>query len=391
MRIALISDQHFDVNSRWSEHLRIMQWIVDDLAGLRPDVICLGGDLFERRPVSEEVDAASAWLVQLADIAPVVGVYGNHDVPHALEVMNRLEAKHPITFYATPKVHYMRDLGLAIACLPWPRRAHVVAALGRQASSEELNAVSVDALRDVLRGLDGIIEAHQDLEGTTPIFLGHVQVRGARVSTGQPLAPGADFELGLEDLGLCRARAYLLGHIHRGNVGEWEWNGAPVVYPGSPRRTSFGEFEDKGYAWLDVNADEPDVSVRFVVAPATPMVHLNATFRDGRLHVEEPGSMSPPNDVRGAEIRLRYSVTSDQRDAARAAADKWRGEAIAAGAVSVRVEEVVATTVRARAPEIAEARSTADKLDAYWNARKLVPEAERRERLRSQLSQIETA
>lgn len=384
MRLALISDQHFDVSSRWEEHVRIMKWIVEELERQQPDVICLGGDLFERRPVPAETDAAAAWIIALANIAPVVGVYGNHDVPQSLDVMNRLEARHPIVFYDRPAVHVVGGVG--IACLPWPRRANVLAALGRAAGSEDVNQVAADALRHVMLGLAGELDA---VPGERErVFLGHVQVRGAQLSTGQPLAPGADFELGLADLGIVRASAYLLGHIHRGNPNEWQFDGAPVIYPGSPRRTAYGETEAKHIVIVEV--EDGRATTTWLETPATPMHLFEARWTSDR-GLAITSKAFPHNDVvRGAETRLRYTVDSDQREAAAAAARELRDRMLADGAIAVKVEEVVQATTRARAPEIGAARTIDDKLVAFWNAKKITLEDERRARLMVMLAQLQT-
>jgi hypothetical protein len=51
------------------------------------------------------------------------------------------------------------------------------------------------------------------------------------------------------------------------------------------------------------------------------------------------------------------------------------------GAVSVKVEEVVRPTSKARAPEVASAGSLDQKLAAYWTARGELPEKADRDRI----------
>jgi hypothetical protein len=88
-----------------------------------------------------------------------------------------------------------------------------------------------------------------------------------------------------------------------------------------------------------------------------------------------------PEEVRGAEVRFRYRVAADQRDAARAAAEGVRQMIVDVGAVHVKVEEVVRPTGTARAPEVAQAATLPDKLAALWRARGTTPAAERLEAL----------
>lgn len=379
-RLAIISDQHFDVHSRWDEHRRLMAWVVEDLRAKRPDAILLGGDIYERAPCPEEVRAACEWLIALADIAPVVGVRGNHDPFDSTVPFNHLMARHPITFYEQPAVHVSR--WGSIACLPWPSRAQLLTAT-RGMTRDQANQAASVAFEQLLRGLG---QQMNDYPGHR-VFLGHVQLCGATVSTGQPMAPGADFELGLADLGILGAHAYLLGHIHRGSMGEAEIDGAPCFYPGSPRRTAFGELEAKGYGLVDLDADRPTVTT-FVETPCRPMHLVEDEWTD-------EGWLSGPcieeHHFRGAEVRLRYHVNADQRDAARAAVDKYLQDFTSWGVVDVKVEERVRAVTKARAPEITRAKTLLEKLEALWAMRGVELTDERRARLAAKVARIQEA
>lgn len=354
--IALISDQHISRSSRWEEGKRILGWIADELTVRRPDIICLGGDLFDARPTAEEWKEAAGWLMRLADVAPVVGVYGNHDVPMSQSVFNYLNTRHPIIIADEPCVQVVGDT--AIACLPWPRKANLLAAMGGNATHDNSAQAATMALRDVLLGFGVQLAGHEGHR----VFLGHCMVSGSRVSTGQPVAPGSDFEIGLGDLALAKADVYLFGHIHmpqRFNVG-----GAPGVMPGSPRRTSFGEVEDKTFAWVTLDGEHVDIED--VATPATPMLLLEATYDPSH------GALLGTHrlvDVSGSEVRLRYTVDADQRESARAKAEEYRAHALACGAIVVKLDERVETSVRARAPEIAKAKTLPEKLKTYWLAK----------------------
>jgi DNA repair exonuclease SbcCD nuclease subunit len=373
-RFALISDQHFDASSRFDDCLRICDWICKDLRARQVDGIGLGGDLFERRPVPIESKAAAEWIVGLAELAPVVGVYGNHDVVDSLAVMNRLDTKHPVHFYDAPAVHRIGDIG--IACLPWPRRGALLASLGGNVGHETANQVAAQHLCNILRGLGAELDAFG-----TKLLLGHVQLRGARISLDQPLAPGADFELGTEDLGLARAHAYLLGHVHLQQ--EVTIAGAPCFYPGAPRRCNFGESATKHYAIVSI--EHGHASVEYVQTPATPMLLLTGEWRDGAL------AWQSSENCEGAEVRLRYGVDADQREGAKAAAQKAAAFLSDNGAVSVKIEEVVRATTRARTPEIATAVSIADKLRVLWKAKGIGFSNDRERRLLARLAELEAA
>lgn len=412
--IACVSDSHFDHASRFEECVRLHDWIAADLERRHPDLICHAGDVFERKSTPEERLAVARWLRRLADIAPVLIVRGNHDVLGDLPIFARLRGRHPVHVEEAASVHVIN--GIAVAALAWPRKSEILAHVAGQAGDE----LAAEALRAVLRGLGDQLAQH---EGPR-LLLAHAMVRASRTSTGQPLV-GCDFELGLEDLALARADAYLLGHIHLGqdwlvqhrNAGSLACDGgtnadgAPVIYPGSPRRTAYGETELKGYVHLGIDPDQCGCPLAFkrgacgscenrgrvtwdrAYTPATPMFLLDYEWTADGMFCHDGAQLHeadlPP--LESAEVRFRYRVASDQRDAARAAAAEIKAEWLALGAADVKVEEEVIAVNRARLPEVARMRTLADKLCALWRHRGNEPEPERRERLLAKAESLKGA
>jgi exonuclease SbcD len=380
MKIAIVADSHFDEARRFDECIRIHSWIAADIMERGVDLVLHSGDIFEAKSTPTERRAVADWLTQVASHCPVVIVRGNHDHLGDLPLFSRLRTKHPIIVEERAGVHIVA--GVAVACLAWPRKA-------------ELLARGVDAgqaLRDVIQGLGAEMVQHDGPR----VLLSHAMVRGSMTSTGQPLV-GADMELGIEDLALARAHFVALGHIHKGQ--SWRHEDVEIVYPGSPRRTAFGEVETKHYTVAEFIYHDGDLTcedapglrwwcddVEFVETPATPMLLLEAEWDGSQLI----GNHRLQN-VTGAECRLRYSVSADQRDAAAHWARESKERLLAAGALSVKLEEVVRATTRAKAPEVGEAVTLKDKLTAFWFSKGTTPEAPRKARLFDRLSTLEGA
>lgn len=384
-RIAEIADSHFCEESRWDECVRLHDWIANDIAQRKVDLILHAGDVFDRKSNPRERLAVAKWLTDLAELAPVVIVRGNHDAVGDLKLFEQLVSSHPIAVVETAGVVYAG--GCAVACLAWPRRAELLARSG-EVGNEAGNQLAAEALRNVLRGMGDQMGTHYGPR----ILLAHAMVRGSVTSTGQPLV-GCDMEIGLEDLALAGADFVALGHIHKGQ--EWTWGETPIVYPGSPRRTAFGEIEEKGYVVVEVEASpiEKNANVRWerVIAPATKMVLVEASW-PGRHCTDLPflATGKTPDDVRGAEVRLRYRVDADLRHEAKHGAERVRDEFLRYGAVSVKLEEVVCATTRARSPEIAHAVSIEEKLRVVWKA-KGIDVGDREPRLLAKLAELEAA
>lgn len=357
MRIAIVADSHFDEHSRFQECIRLHTWIADDARARGVDVVLHAGDVFERKSTPAERNAFAAWVTLIASFAPIVIVRGNHDALHDLQIFAGLDTDHPVIVEEGADCHAVAtEAGeLLVACLAWPRKAELLAS-GTFGDDE---GAAGRALRAVLSGLRDELES---VERLPRVLLTHAMVRGSMTSVGQPLV-GCDMELGLEDLALAGADLIALGHIHMPQ--DWDVAGVPAVYPGSPRRTAFGEVEDKGYVVAEFDGPRL-VGWERVVAPATPMVLID-------VHVAADGTVSPVDlaGLEGAEVRLRVHGAASARAAIRGASDELRAALEQAGAAA-KIEEVVTAEVRARAPEVAAAVSLKDKLLAHWESKGLV-------------------
>lgn len=375
-RILASGDHHFDASSpRWEECQRIHDWIAARVETERPDLFLSAGDLYERASTPVEREVVAAWLTRIAEVCPVVMVRGNHDASQDLALLRRLKARHPITVEERAAVHVVA--GVAVACLAWPSRSSLAASMPGATTAESLNDGTRGVLGNVLRGLGLQLQAH---DGPT-VLLSHAMVDGSVTSVGQPLV-GCESNVSLTELGLAGAHATVLGHIHKPQ--DWAFDGYPIFYTGSPFRTAFGETEEKSIAYLEWFGPNMGIGWSRIATPATPMVLLDTSYtRNGNL---DAGIGPVPH---GAEIRLRYSVDADDREAARAKAEATRGRLLEDGAISVKLEERVRSQVRARTPEIATADSLGEKLDVLWNAREPELDAERRTRLKTLAANVE--
>jgi hypothetical protein len=196
---------------------------------------------------------------------------------------------------------------------------------------------------------------------------------------------------------LTGADAVLLSHIHRPDVRvvkrAEDGVEVPIILIGSPRRTAFasGELIEKGFVIVEFSGRVPTWTR--VPTPATPLVLVEATWTEvlpglwDLLFPEDSWALKAGSDVRGAEIRLRYSVTADRREAAAADAEQiaaaWRAE----GAIEVRVEPVILPTTRARAPEVAAAIGVEAQARAVWTTQQVGPA--RQDRMAGLVRQIE--
>jgi exonuclease SbcD len=384
IRVIATGDNHWDEHTRWDECVRIHGWIADLVEQERPDAFVIGGDIYERASTPKEREAVAAWLTRVAEVCPVVIAKGNHDRARDLALLARLATRHPIIVEERAGVHLVA--GIAIATMAWPSRAALLAALDAT-DSAIANETEHAALEAVLRGFGVALDAHAG----PSLLLGHFMVDGSMTSTGQPLH-GHAMNVGLTSLALARADAVLMSHVHMPQA--WDVDGKPVLYMGSPYRTSYGELEAKSVTLVELHETGGVASWWRIETPARPMLHVTATLADSKPELGEgyarvllfDGELP---DMQGAEVRLRYAVPSDEREQGKTLAAGARTLFLERGAVDVKVEETVIPVVRARAPEVAKALTLTEKVTAYWKSRDDVPEPARASALISKVHTLE--
>jgi exonuclease SbcD len=378
MLVLCSGDHHFNERSRFEECVRVHRWMVELARSEKADVFLSGGDIYERASTPLEREAVAEWLTSMAEVCPVVISKGNHDRARDVELMRRLRTRHPIVVEERAGVHVVA--GAAIGAIAWPEPAFLMA---KAECSEAGNADLRLALGHILRGLGVQMAEHAGPR----ILLGHLMVDGSVTSTGQPLL-GQPINVALAELALARAQLGIIGHIHNAQV--FDVAGAPHWYPGSPFRTSFGEMEKKLVLLAEFNQQHRLRQVQEIETPATPMVLVSDEWGrhpDGE-HGWVVGDVGEVRDARGCEIRFRYRVANEHRDAAKAAAEKWREGWLADGAINVQVEQEIVVEARARMPEVVAAVRPAEKLEAYWAAKGFEP-GERREPLLTKFAELE--
>jgi DNA repair exonuclease SbcCD nuclease subunit len=360
-----IADTHIEQGPRWAECTRILDHFATLAEHDPPDLILHAGDMFHKKSTPVEMQFAERWVQRLANVCPVVIVRGNHDTQHEIESFSRLKATNSIV--AVEYACLFDVAGISVACLPWPTKSGVIL----QSDALSLGQTSDDAM-DHLRAILHWLGGELDKRKGPSILLSHAMVRGSKTAAGQPLT-GCDFELTLEDLHLVHADAYALGHIHKAQAWQPGYDGGAIFrYSGSPFHTDFGDWFEKSFTRWEFNS-EGLAGYSTVELPAHQMIEIKARNVEqspiGACPCYIDDEQDIPEDVTGIEFKLKYTTAPERAKAARAAAERWRDQQLAAGAYSVVLAPEVLTTTRARAPEVSEAASPEDKLIAHWRSK----------------------
>ena len=302
VRVLHTSDWHVGRRIRGRDRSEEHRAVLSELAGLAQDngvdLTVVAGDVFDTSsptPISEQI----VWnaLLELAEVAPVAVVAGNHDNQARLDAIAPLVAMGGITMVGAPRapddggVVSMDDIGVKLALLPFVSQRGIVKVEHIMGSDPDQHAgVYVERLSRIVEALT---------EGMTPdtvnLVVSHLTVYGALAGGGERQAhifgyaiPASIFPGHLSYVAL--------GHLHRQQ--KMPHSGA-VWYSGSPLQLDFGEVADAKGALL-VEAS-PGLPSKVTSLPLTSGIRL-ATTRGSLADVVSRG-----DDLAGAYVRVELT------------------------------------------------------------------------------------
>lgn len=261
MKILHTADWHVGRSIRGRSRHAEQAAVLDEIVGIARtegvDLVLVGGDQFDTSspgPVSEQLVYRA--LLELAEVAPVVMVAGNHDHPRRLEAVAPLLELGRITVatdLARPdEGGVVRPVdGVRVALIPFVSQRNIVTATDlMEMEADEQGNKYADRMAKVIAALcDGLAADEVNL------VLGHVMVHGGAVGGGERSAHTV-FDYSIPAQSFPPALTYVaLGHLHRHQRMP---AAAPVWYSGSPLQLDFGEVDDrKGVLLIDAQPGAP--------------------------------------------------------------------------------------------------------------------------------------
>lgn len=270
MKILHTSDWHVGRRIRGRDRSEEHRAVLAELTGVAEendvDVTVVAGDLFDTSspsPVSEQIVFKA--LLDLAGVAPVVVVAGNHDSPGRLQAVAPLLEMGRIQVCAQPTrpddggVVQLDDLPLKIALLPFISQRGIVKAGEIMGADPDQHA---GAYEEKIKTLISILTEGMTTD-TVNLLVSHLTVYGALGGGGERQAH--IFGYAIPASAFPGHLSYVaLGHLHRQQKMP---HGAAVWYSGSPLQLDFGEVDDQKGALL-VNA-EPGKPSQVTAVPLT--------------------------------------------------------------------------------------------------------------------------
>lgn len=334
MKLLHTSDWHVGKairgHSRADEHRAVLAEIATIAVEEQVDVIVVAGDLYETAaPSAESESIVTRALLDLARVAPVVAVSGNHDNARRLEAVTPLLELGRITMASRPRapsdggrvvVKARTGEEADIALLPFVSQRAIVrsAQLMDQAGFENAQTYA-DRLQRVLAAL---------CAGFSPerinVVVAHAFVHGGDAGGGERPAHLAD-EYGMSAVDFPATASYVaLGHLHR----PQQMLGATAIhYCGSPMALDFGESDQAKQ--VNVVEAAPGLPAKVRAVPLTAgrrLTTITGTVAD--IEARLAGGWEPGD----AWIRVRLTEPSRT-----GLADQVR-ELIGPGVIDIRVE-----------------------------------------------------
>lgn len=265
---------------RSDEHRAVLAEITRIASDARVDLVLVAGDVFDTSspsPSAEEI----VWraLLDLAEVAPVLVVAGNHDNERRFDAIAPALAMARITMVGRARpagkggVVHDEDLGVKVAMLPFVSQRGIVKAEQIMTEDPDQHAGGYEArLRAIVAALtDGMTD------DTTNLLMSHLTVHGALAGGGERTAhifgyavPASIFPGHLSYVAL--------GHLHRQQKMP---HAASVWYSGSPLQLDFGEVADqKGVLLIDGTPGAPASVTSVPLTSGRPLTTLRGTLEE---------------------------------------------------------------------------------------------------------------
>lgn len=375
------TDPNTGLSSRVVDFLRRMDEMVEYARDNDVDLVIFAGDAFKTRSPNPTFQREFAWRIQdLAELAPVLMLVGNHDLPP-----NALKAS-TIEIYETlrvPNVTIAHDYGVleiqtkrgpvVVGTAPYPIRARLMQDLDVSGRTiRDTDRLLEEALANLLVDL---AEKADTLAGddTPRILTGHFTVHGASLGSERNVMLGRDVRISLGVLADTRWDYVALGHIHKHQNMTHDRDDVPdVVYSGSIERIDFGEESDvKGFCWVEL--ERSNTHYEFVRLMTRPMVTLRIDCKKVTYPTRKVVGVIREHQLENAIVRLIIDLSPETNASLR---DSYiRGALMEAGVFHIAgIKRDIERPERARLGGNPEGLTHEELLDKYLISREVASE-----------------
>lgn len=283
-KIAHIADVHIRGLARHTEYRRVFESFFADIQAQKVDAVFVGGDIFHTKTIGitpEYIDLMRWWLTQMAEVAPVHIILGNHD--GNLVNAQRQDAVSPIVnTLKHPRVFLYKQSDVYQI---FPQVNLCVFSLFDEEGWGRVKPCS----------------------NSYNIACYHGSVRGARTEGDWELTDGISVEFfnayDLVFLGDIHKQQFLGTRTYGAEVKPW------IAYPGSVVQQNFAEDLEHGYLLWSIDPEQKNHDVEFRHLPnPNPFVTIEWRGNVAKTVLEAKGNSL------GTRFRVRSNISLVQND-----------------------------------------------------------------------------
>lgn len=310
------TDPETGLSSRVRDFLRRMDEMIDYARQNQVDMTVFAGDAFKTRaPNPTFLREFSHRVRDLIELAPLVMLVGNHDVPPAAMKASSIEIYQVLDVpnvwvandYETRIIETKRG-AVTVGSAPYPLRSLLLEHI--ETGSMTIREIDLIMANELARRIETMAEAADELPHPR-LLTGHFTVQGAVVGSERQIMLGRDVEVSPSVLADSRWDYVALGHVHKHqNLTRGREDVPPVVYAGSMERIDFGEEGDpKGYCWVELMRG--GTKWTFQRVNARPFVTLKADLRQSEDPTFDAVRLIESHDLTGAVVRMLLELTPE--------------------------------------------------------------------------------
>ena len=384
------TDPETGLSSRVVDFLHRMDDMIDFARENDVDLTVFAGDAFKNPTPNPTYQREFAHRVRdLAELAPVVLLIGNHDMAPSsikatsIEIYDTLDVPnvHVAQGYDVEPIETKRG-AVAVGTAPYPLRSRILEHLPTMGRT----IAETDRMleEELVKILDEMAEK-ADTFDMPRLLIGHFSVGGAVLGSERGIMLGRDVMVPKQALADLRWDYVALGHIHKHqNLTPDREDAPPVVYSGSIERIDFGEEGDlKGFCWVELQRNA--ANWQFHKLNARPFVTLKADLR----HDDDPTTrilgLIGKHNLKTAVVRVLLQFTPETE--ARFNEEMIRDALRRAGAFYIAViRKEIEQPARARLGASPEGLTNEQLLERFFQSKEVAPV--RREQLMETARQI---
>lgn len=334
VKILHTSDWHVGRRIRGRDRSGEHREVLDELVGIAEenavDLTLVAGDVFDTAsptPAAEQI----VWkaLLDLASIAPVLMISGNHDNPARLDAVAPLLAMGAITVVGSPStpddggVVRLDDIGVMAAMLPFVSQRGIVKVEDMMESDPDQHSGKyAERMKRIVGALTEEMEP-----GAVNLLVAHLTVFDAKHGGGERLAHTV-FDYAIPAGVFPGHLNYVaLGHLHRQQKVP---HAGQVWYSGSLLQLDFGEVDDqKGVLLVEADAGKPAKVTTIPLTSGRRLMTLRGTLEEVlsradevgdayvKVELDELGRVGLADEVRAAipnAIEVKPKTPDDKQD-----------------------------------------------------------------------------